>query len=242
MNPACPSNSFRDRSLACSPRPRHHRSVTDARTREAERRWRTSGSLEDGAAFLRERVRRESLSLLHVQAAAFLGDRAAAAVSPSCWPEPKVREIDAARLQRVLELGLDERLLREWACRCAEHVLPLYEKRVAGDFRPRRAIEAGRARLTPFSNALLLDQAAGDALSAAESAGGDLAARSAAQAAASSAHPRLRDFLPIFAAHDAQVSATGNRTARLIEARWQVMALIELLLATTPPLSLRGAS
>jgi hypothetical protein len=216
--------------------------VTDARIREAERRWRTSGSVEDGAAFLRERLRREQLPLLHVQAAAFLGDRAAAAVSPSCWPEPRVREIDAARLQRVLELGLDERLLREWACRCAEHVLPLYEKRVAGDLRPRRAIEAGRARLAPFSNLHLLDQAAAGAWSAAESAGQDLAAHGAAKAAFSASHPNLCDMLPIFAAHDAQVSATGNRAARLIEARWQVTALIELLLATTPPLPLRGVS
>ena len=37
------------------------------------------------------------------------------------------------------------RLLAEWALRCAEHVLPLFEAHRPDDARPRHAIEVGRA-------------------------------------------------------------------------------------------------
>ena len=37
------------------------------------------------------------------------------------------------------------RLLAEWALRCAEHVLPLFEAHRPGDHRPREAIALGRA-------------------------------------------------------------------------------------------------
>ncbi|HET6968339.1 MAG TPA: hypothetical protein VFI44_08690 [Ornithinibacter sp.] len=37
------------------------------------------------------------------------------------------------------------RLLADWALRCAEHVLPLFEDHRPGDTRPRQAIEIGRA-------------------------------------------------------------------------------------------------
>ena len=39
----------------------------------------------------------------------------------------------------------DHRLLAEWALRCAEHVLPLFEDHQPGDLRPREAIDLGRA-------------------------------------------------------------------------------------------------
>lgn len=37
------------------------------------------------------------------------------------------------------------RLLADWALRCAEHVLPLFEDQRPGDSRPREAIQVGRA-------------------------------------------------------------------------------------------------
>jgi len=39
----------------------------------------------------------------------------------------------------------DQRLLALWAADCAEHVLPLFEKKHPQDDRPRKAIEATRA-------------------------------------------------------------------------------------------------
>lgn len=38
----------------------------------------------------------------------------------------------------------DHHLLAEWAARCAEHVLPLFERQSPDDSRPRDAIEIGR--------------------------------------------------------------------------------------------------
>lgn len=39
----------------------------------------------------------------------------------------------------------DHRLLADWALRCADHVLPLFEDRQPGDSRPRDALQVGRA-------------------------------------------------------------------------------------------------
>src|ERR687892_2574371 len=39
----------------------------------------------------------------------------------------------------------DHRLLADWAIRCAEHVLHLFEDHQPGDSRPRDAIDVGRA-------------------------------------------------------------------------------------------------
>ena len=42
-------------------------------------------------------------------------------------------------------------LLIEFACRCAEHVLPFYEDKYPKDNRPRKAIEAARVCITDKS-------------------------------------------------------------------------------------------
>lgn len=139
-------------------------------------------------------------------------------------------DLDSARLQRAVELGLDESILREWACRCAEHVLPLFAEKAPNDLRPRRAIEAARLRLRGLSELADLERPAAAARAAADEQ--DLAApRSAARAAASAAHPQIQHAVPVFAAQDAQAAAAaGSKAARRIEARWQVEALIEVLL------------
>ena len=41
----------------------------------------------------------------------------------------------------------DQRLLALWAADCAEHVLPFFEEKHPQDDRPRKAIEAARARV-----------------------------------------------------------------------------------------------
>lgn len=202
--------------------------MVDTRLRDAERRWR-SGSVEDGAVVLTERLRLGRIPLLHVQVAAFLGEPAAALVAPSPWPAPVTSNVDAARLQRVPDLGLDEALLREWACRCAERVLPIFEARVPGDPRPRRAVEAARALIRGQLSRDAHRRALVDARAAAESTQIE-AARCAARAAVAALSPELRYVLPVYAAHDAQAAATGQKVAHRTEARWQVGALVDLLL------------
>lgn len=58
-------------------------SVTDGRLREAERRWRQSGSIDDEAAFLRERVRTGALPPTRLEVAAACGHPAAARALPA---------------------------------------------------------------------------------------------------------------------------------------------------------------
>lgn len=47
--------------------------VTDQKLRRLERRWRSTGNVEDEAAYLRERVRQGDLSERHLRIAAYLG-------------------------------------------------------------------------------------------------------------------------------------------------------------------------
>ena len=71
-----------------------------------------------------------------------------------CEADPKAEYIDhgdkivvgRARLTRLIGVMTDAKL-RAFACDCAEHVLPIFEKSFPKDDRPRRAIEATRAWL-----------------------------------------------------------------------------------------------
>ena len=57
----------------------------------------------------------------------------------------EVEDKVVAREVRLLrKLNWDESTCRMFACDCAEHVLPLFEKYYPGDMRPRRAIDAAR--------------------------------------------------------------------------------------------------
>ncbi|MCO5167605.1 MAG: hypothetical protein M9894_14755 [Planctomycetes bacterium] len=57
--------------------------MSDGRLREAERRWRQSGSVDDEAAFLRERVRAGALPPTRLEVAAACGHPAAARALPA---------------------------------------------------------------------------------------------------------------------------------------------------------------
>ncbi len=59
---------------------------------------------------------------------------------------PKVRDPRLITIRRGGTLtDADHRLLALWAATCAEHVLPLFERAVPDDGRPRQAIEAARS-------------------------------------------------------------------------------------------------
>ena len=51
----------------------------------------------------------------------------------------------ARKVRLVSETAWDERMARLFACDCAEHVLPIYEKDYPKDPRPRKAVETARA-------------------------------------------------------------------------------------------------
>ena len=113
----------------------------------------------------------------------------------------------------------NERTARLFACDCAEHVLPLFERKHPDDERPRRAIETARR----FANG----QATPDELDAARDADWDAAwdaARAAARdAARDAAWAAARD-----AAGDAAWAAAGD-AAWDAEREWQIARLLDYL-------------
>jgi hypothetical protein len=76
-----------------------------------------------------------------------------------------------------------DRKIRMYACKCARHVLPVFEGAFPGDLRPRRAIETA-ASYTTGAAAWVTVAAARDAAEAAAKAAAWAAARAAAWAAA----------------------------------------------------------
>jgi hypothetical protein len=58
---------------------------------------------------------------------------------------PKVRDSRLITIRRGRLTDVDHRLLAEWAAKCAEHVLHLFERDSEDDPRPRQAINKGRA-------------------------------------------------------------------------------------------------
>jgi hypothetical protein len=94
----------------------------------------------------------------------------------------------------------------EWACRCAERVLPVWEAAYPDDDRPRRAIEAARS--------------------------GDIAAYAAAHAAAyaaayDAAHAAASDVAD--AAHAAAYDAAHAAASDAAEAEWQIREACRML-------------
>ena len=111
-----------------------------------------------------------------------------------------------ARLIRRIDTW-NERAARLFACDCAEHVLPLFEKRHPDDKRPRKAIEIARR----FADG----EATKEELAAAEAAAGT-AARYAAEAAAGTAA-------------GAAAWAAARAAAWAAERTWQTDKLFESL-------------
>ena len=106
------------------------------------------------------------------------------------WPESRIRgyargrtafnALDVLRLRSVSaedrlwvvlrEALVPAPLLHEFACRCAEEMLPLYEAQYPNDPRPRNAIATKRAWLRGEITAAQLDAARDAARAAAEAA------------------------------------------------------------------------
>ena len=99
----------------------------------------------------------------------------------------------------------DHQLLAEWAAKCAEHVLPLFEAERPDDSRPRDAIELGRGWIR--GEVSMMDSRAGAFESNAAARGLPDPAKFAALAAGQSS------AVPHVAAHDLGAAAYAIRAA-----------------------------
>jgi len=119
----------------------------------------------------------------------------------------------------------DHRLLALWAATCAEHVLPLFERAVQDDDRPRRAIEAVRSWVRGELPMMRARALGGHAMGAARQLrGGPRFAAYAAGQAACVPHVAAHDLgaaaYAIKAARAAAVDGEGE-TVRRLECQWQ---------------------
>ncbi len=119
----------------------------------------------------------------------------------------------------------DHRLLALWAATCAEHVLPLFERAVQDDDRPRRAIEAVRSWVRGELPMMRARALGGHAMGAARPLrGGPRFAAYAAGQAACVAHVPEHDLgaaaYAIKAARAAVPPAESEQAGRR-ECRWQ---------------------
>jgi len=130
------------------------------------------------------------------------------------------------RMVRKYE-GWNERTARLFACDCAEHVLPIFEKTLPDDKRPRQCIEVARR----FANG----EATKEELAAAWAAAGDAAwdaARDAAREATWDAARAAGWAAAGAAAGDAARAAgwaAGWDAGWDAERKWQIEKLLELL-------------
>lgn len=115
--------------------------MTDARLRALERRWRETGASADHACYLVERLRTGELPVDRARLAAYLGDpaaREALGIAP---------ETEAAS-QRAWAAGLHawrDPVPARVALAAARAVLPVFDRGLNPDPRPRRALRAGEA-------------------------------------------------------------------------------------------------
>ncbi|MGB3762748.1 MAG: putative immunity protein [Ornithinimicrobium sp.] len=117
----------------------------------------------------------------------------------------------------------DHQLLALWAAACAVHVLPLFEKQVSTDARPREAIQAARAWAGGHMKMMRARALGGHAMAAARPLRG--AARFAAYAAGQAAcvaHVAEHDLgAAAYAIKAAQHADSGNTAAGGLEREWQ---------------------
>jgi hypothetical protein len=119
----------------------------------------------------------------------------------------KIRDPRLVTLRRGGTLtDTDHHLLALWAATCAEHVLPIFERAMPDDDRPRHAIELARAWTRGEVTMTQSRTAAGHANAAARPLAG--AARMAAYAAAQAA------AVAHVAAHDLGAAAYAIKAAR----------------------------
>lgn len=116
--------------------------MSDERLREAERRWRETGAVEDEARYLLERVRAGDLAPERLELAARCGHRSAArALGRPDGVGPGSLTIELAReLERH-----GHPLLVAASAAIAAQVLPVWTRQFPEDHRPARAIAAARA-------------------------------------------------------------------------------------------------
>jgi hypothetical protein len=127
----------------------------------------------------------------------------------------------------------DHKTLALWAADCAEHVLPLFEKRYPRDDRPRKAIEGCRAwaktglfRMKDVREASL---AAHAAARNSEEEDAKAAARSAGQAMATPHVPAHALGAAIYAIKAAAVNSKDIENAIRKERNWQMRRLRDYL-------------
>ena len=139
---------------------------------------------------------------------------------------PEVRDPRLITIRRGGTLtDADHRLLALWAAACAEHVLPLFERAVPDDTRPREAIEATRSWARGELPMMRARALGGHAMGAARSLrGGPRFAAYAAGQAACVAHVPEHDLgAAAYAIKAAQATAppAESEEARRRECRWQ---------------------
>jgi hypothetical protein len=126
----------------------------------------------------------------------------------------------------------DQKILALWAADCAEHVLPAFEEKYAGDYRPRSAIEACRTWATSGGFKMsVIRKAALDSHAAARKAGKNsaacFAARSAGHAAATAHVPTHSLGAAAYAIKAVAVKSSSLHNGLIKEADWQRQCLIK---------------
>jgi hypothetical protein len=139
---------------------------------------------------------------------------------------PEVRDPRLITIRRGGTLtDADHRLLALWAAACAEHVLPLFERAVPDDARPRAAIEATRSWVRGELPMMRARALGGHAMGAARPLrGGPRFAAYAAGQAACVAHVPEHDLgAAAYAIKAAQAAVPPDESgrARRAECRWQ---------------------
>lgn len=111
--------------------------MTDSRLQELKRAWEASGSVDDEAAYLRERVRVGDLTQERLELAAYWGQVAARMVTGEGVHEHEVAVEDALKRPKAAYAPLLAAL--------ANRLLPQYERRFGEDARLRVAVNAALA-------------------------------------------------------------------------------------------------
>ena len=125
--------------------------------------------------------------------------------------------------------SLDQRSLARWAARCAEHVLPYFEREHPTDDRPRRAIEAARA----WARGEIRCGAARAAAVAAHAAARTCTQPAATAAARATGHAAATAHMPVHARGAAAYAITATAAAAPdprenainAERQWQIQQL-----------------
>ncbi len=124
------------------------------------------------------------------------------------------------------KLKQDQGLLVLWAAKCAEHVLPYFEKEYPRDDRPSKAIEAGRAWVR---GEIKMNEVRAAAI-AAHAAARDCEHSGARAAARASGHAAATAHVVTHAPHAANYAVTAAEAEGIVgEREWQFRHLSKRL-------------